>query len=154
MKIKIRKMNLSDISFVYEEEMKIFGNSLGEQTLYKDIMYNDMSLYFIALVDQERAGYVGSWLTIPNAEILNLFVSDKYRGLGLGTTLMTEVINFCINKEIEMLTLEVNINNKYAIKMYTDLGFYVSHTRKRYYNNKEDALLMILDIGASYRKNK
>ena len=154
MKTKFRKMNLSDISFVYEQEIKIFGKSLGEQTLYKEIMYNDMSLYFIAMVDQKRVGYVGSWLTIPNAEILNLFVTKEYRGLGIGTKLMMEVINVCVNKRIELLTLEVNVNNKYAIKMYEDLNFYVSHTRKRYYDNKEDALLMILDIGASYRKNK
>ncbi len=147
MNIEIKKMTLSDIPYVYEEEIKIFGKSLGEQTLYKDIMYNDMSLYFIARVDDKRAGYVGSWLTIPNAEILNLFVSKEYRGLKIGKRLMNEVIKICVIKSIEMLSLEVNINNKYAIKMYEDLGFKVSHIRKKYYDNKEDALLMILQVG-------
>jgi ribosomal-protein-alanine N-acetyltransferase len=147
MNIEIKKMSLSDIPYVYEEEIKIFGQSLGEQSLYKDIMYNDMSLYFIACVDTERAGYVGSWLTIPNAEILNLFVSEEFRGLKIGKKLMNEVIKICIKKKIEMLTLEVNVNNKYAIKMYEDIGFKVSHIRKKYYDNKEDALLMILKIG-------
>jgi len=147
MNIEIRKMNLSDIPYVYEEEIKIFGQSLGEQSLYKDIMYNHMSIYFIAIVDAKRAGYVGSWLTIPNAEILNLFVSEEFRGLKIGKKLINEVIKICIKKKIKMLTLEVNVNNKYAIKMYDDLGFKVSHTMKKYYNNKEDALLMILKIG-------
>lgn len=145
--IKIRKMNLRDISYVYEEEIKIFGKSLGKDLLYKDIMYNDMSLYFIAVVDDKRAGYVGSWLTIPNAEILNLFVSEDYRGLGIGKKLMHEVIEKCIKENIDMLTLEVNINNKYAMKMYQDIGFEISHTRKKYYDNIEDAYLMILKIG-------
>ena len=71
-------MDLSDIPFVYEEEIKIFGKSLGEMTLYNEILYNKMSRYFIALVDNKRAAYVGSWLTIPNAEILNLFVVEEH----------------------------------------------------------------------------
>ncbi len=147
MDIKIRKMNLSDISFVYNEEIKIFGKSLGEKTLYKEIMYNDLSRYFIAFVGDKRVGYVGSWLTIPNAEILNLFVIDSYRGNGIGTLLMNEVINVCNAENIEILSLEVNVNNTYAVKMYEDLGFIVGSIRKKYYNNKEDALLMIKELG-------
>ena len=147
MDICIRKMNLSDISYVYNEEIKIFGKSLGESTLYNEILYNDMSRYFIAVVDKKRAGYVGSWLTIPNAEILNLFVSEEYRGLGLGKKLMNEVCKVCIKENIKSLTLEVNKNNKYAVKMYEDLGFKVGTIRKKYYDNKEDALLIIKELG-------
>ena len=87
MTIRIRKMDLSDIPYVYNEELKIFGSSLGEKTLYNEVLYNEFSRYFVALVDEKRAGYIGSWLTKPNAEILNLFVSEKYRGLGLGKVL-------------------------------------------------------------------
>ena len=147
MNIKIRKMKLSDITYVYNEEIKIFGKSLGEKALFNDIMYNDMSKYFIALVDDEKAGYVGSWLTIPNADILNLFVSEEYRGLGIGRELMNEVINLCNDKKIELLTLEVNVNNKYAIEMYENLGFKLRNISTNYYNNKEDALHMILELG-------
>jgi ribosomal-protein-alanine N-acetyltransferase len=146
MDIKIRKMDLSDIPYVYNEELKIFGKSLGEKTLYNEIMYNDMSLYFIALADDKRAGYVGSWFTIPNAEVLNLFVSEQFRGHKIGTLLMNEVIKACKDKEIEMLTLEVRISNQYAISMYENLGFKVNHIRKGYYENNEDAYLMILDL--------
>lgn len=146
MEIRIRKMDLSDIPYVYNEELKIFGKSLGEKTLYNEVLYNDMSRYFIALVDGVRAGYVGSWLTIPNAEILNLFVSEEFRGLGLGKKLMYDVVEVCKKEEIEMLTLEVRVSNTYAINMYKDLGFEVSHVRKNYYGNNEDAYLMMLNI--------
>lgn len=147
MDILIRKMDLSDIPFVYEEEIKIFGKSLGEMTLYNEILYNKMSRYFIATVDKKRVAYVGSWLTIPNAEILNLFVIENYRGLGLGKKLVDEVIKVCKIEKIEMLTLEVRVSNNYAIKMYERLGFKVGTTRKNYYENNEDALLMVLDLG-------
>lgn len=147
MNITIRKMDLSDVPFVYEEEIKIFGKSLGEMTLYNEILYNEMSRYFIALVDNKRVAYIGSWLTIPNAEILNLFVIDEYRGLKLGKRLVDEVIKVCNKEEIKILTLEVRISNKVAIKMYEGIGFKVGTIRKNYYDNMEDALLMILDLG-------
>jgi ribosomal-protein-alanine N-acetyltransferase len=146
MEIKIRKMDLSDIPFVYNEELKIFGKSLGEKTLYNEVLYNDMSRYFIALVDNKRAGYVGSWLTIPNAEILNLFVSEKYRGLGIGKMLLFNVLEVCKAENIQQLTLEVRVSNEYALRMYKDLGFTVSHVRKNYYKNNDDAYLMVMDI--------
>jgi len=139
-------MDLSDIAYVYKEELKIFGKSLGEKTLYNEVLYNDMSRYYIALVDGKRAGYVGSWLTLPNAEILNLFVSDRYRGLGIGKLLMFDVLKVCKEEKIELLTLEVRVSNIYAIKMYQDLGFEVSHVRKNYYGDNEDAYLMMLNI--------
>lgn len=147
MDIVTRKMDVSDISFVYNEEVKIFGKSLGEKTLFSEIVYNKMSQYFIVLVDNIRAGYVGSWLTIPNAEILNLFVVEKFRGLGLGKLLMNEVIKICLTEHIEVLTLEVRMSNSYAVKMYKELGFVNGHIRKKYYEDGEDALLMMLEIG-------
>ena len=147
MSINVRKMDLSDISYVYNEEIKIFGKSLGEKTLYNEIMYNDMSRYFIVQVDGVRAGYVGSWLTLPNAEILNLFVSEKYRGLKLGKMLMDEVIKVCNINNIENLTLEVRVNNSYGINLYLGLGFKKATIRKNYYKNGDDAILMVLDLG-------
>ncbi len=149
MDIVIRKMDLSDIQYVYNEELKIFGKSLGEKTLYNEIMYNDMSKYFIALVNNKRAGYVGSWLTLPNAEILNLFVSDQYRGLGIGKLLMDEVISICNENEIENLTLEVRETNRYALKLYEEIGFKRATIRKGYYEDGEDALLMVLELGVN-----
>lgn len=144
--VQIRKMDMSDVPYVYNEELKIFGKSLGEQTLYNEILHNVLSKYYIALVDGKRAGYVGSWLTLPNAEILNLFVSEKYRGNQIGTLLMNKVIDECKRENIECLTLEVRPSNQYAIKMYEDLGFQESHRRKNYYSNNEDAIFMVLKI--------
>lgn len=147
MSVVIRKMDLSDIPFVYHEELKIFGKSLGEKTLYNEIVYNDMSRYYIVLVDGKRAGYIGSWLTLPNAEILNLFISTKYRGFGLGRELVARVVEECGNHEIEYITLEVRPSNRIALAMYESMGFHVVSTRKQYYDDGEDALLVSLPLG-------
>lgn len=147
MSIYIRKMDLSDIPFVYNEEVKIFGKSLGEKTLYNEIMYNDMSRYFVAMVDGKRAGYIGAWLTLPNAEILNMFVIDEFRGFGVGSELLDQVISLCNDSEIENITLEVRKSNQNALGLYKKFGFKSVAVRKSYYSDGEDALLMIKELG-------
>jgi ribosomal-protein-alanine N-acetyltransferase len=147
MNIRIRKMDLSDIPYVYRQETKIFGVSLGEKTLYNEIIYNDLSRYYMALLNGKRAGYIGSWLTIPNAEILNLFVEEKYRGNGIGRELIKHVISVCEDNNIEHITLEVRVSNIRAQNLYKDLGFEIATTRKQYYENGEDAYLMMYTIG-------
>lgn len=144
--IKIRKMDVSDVPFVYKEEVKIFGNSLGEKTLYNELIYNQMSKYFVALDGKKRIGYIGSWLTRPNAEILNLLVIPSYRKQGIGKMLVEQVITVCRAENINMLTLEVRISNIAAIALYKSFGFTISHLRKSYYKDGEDANLMVLEL--------
>lgn len=147
MNIKIRKTDLSDIPFIYKEETKIFGKSLGEKTLYNEVLYNKLSRYFTALVNGKRIGYIGSWLTVPNAEILNLLVVNELQGNGIGKRLVEEVIRVSEKELIEMLSLEVRVSNIKAINLYKSLGFYEGTIRKKYYGNGEDAVLMVKDIG-------
>lgn len=147
MKLEISKMDMSDIEFVYEEEVKIFGDSLGVKTLYNEILYNDLAYYYVAYYDSKRVGYIGSWLTMPNAEILNLFVIEEYRNIGIGKALLKQIITLCKENKVDKLSLEVRVSNEHAIKFYESFNFYVGTTRKNYYKNKEDALLMVLDIG-------
>jgi len=149
MDIKIRKTDLSDIPFIFQEETKIFGKSLGEKTLYNEVMYNKLSKYFTAVVDNKRVGYIGCWLTIPNAEVLNLLVVDKFRGNGIGKLLVNKVVEICKEEKIEMITLEVRLSNEIGINLYKSLGFIKGTIRKKYYSNGEDALLMVLDLGGN-----
>ncbi|MGN1352333.1 MAG: hypothetical protein ACI4VE_06175 [Clostridia bacterium] len=44
----------------------------------------------------------------------------------------------------DSLTLEVNENNYIAKELYLKYGFKILGTRKKYYNNKDNALIMTL----------
>lgn len=144
----IRKMDLSDIDFVYANEMEIFEKSLSKKTLYDELIYNKLAHYFMALIDHKRVGYIGCWITEPNAEIMNLFVLKNYRKLGIGKALMNHVFSLCHTHEVKSLTLEVRDSNKEAIAFYETFGFKVGTIRKKYYSNGEDALLMIKEMEA------
>jgi ribosomal-protein-alanine N-acetyltransferase len=60
---------------------------------------------------------------------------------------MNKIIGVCNKNSIENLTLEVRESNIYAMELYRKLGFKKGAVRKAYYEDGEDALLMVLDLG-------
>lgn len=57
---------------------------------------------------------------------------------------MQKLISLTKEFNYSELTLEVNSNNTSAKKLYLKFGFKELGIRKKYYNNKDDALIMTL----------
>ena len=47
----------------------------------------------------------------------------------------------------ENVSLEVRVNNDPAIRLYRNFGFIDAAIRKNYYENGDDAILMVLPLG-------
>jgi ribosomal-protein-alanine N-acetyltransferase len=76
-------------------------------------------------------------------EILYVFVLPQCRNLGMGKQLITTAFNQLKTLNLpEKVMLEVSIKNTSATKMYKNLGFKEIHTRKHYYSNGDDAIIM------------
>ena len=43
-----------------------------------------------------------------------------------------------------MITLEVNVDNTPAIKLYEKFGFEIVNTRKKYFNDKDSYLMAVV----------
>ncbi len=139
-------MDMSDVPYVYQAEREVFGKSLDMPMLYDEVIYNQMAHYFIACFNQERVGYIGCWITEPNAEILNLLVQEPYRKQGIGGALVNHVVQLCQENAVQALTLEVNQSDEATIRFYENHGFKIIATRKQYYATGDNALLMMLNI--------
>ena len=74
--------------------------------------------------------------------LLILFVKKDLRKNNIGSILLEKLIEIAKEKNKEELTLEVNINNIPAIKLYEKYNFIKVGIRKKYYNNEDDALIM------------
>lgn len=61
---------------------------------------------------------------------------------------MEYIINFCKEKKIKLINLEVSANNLIAIELYKAFGFKEVGLRKNYYKNC-DALLYAKSISES-----
>ena len=139
----IRKMRIEDVDVIYELECLLFGQSAWpKETLIQDME----SFEFDVLIDQNQIiGYCSLMVSDQFADVLNIGVHPNYRQQGYGTMLMKHMIATADRNEVDNITLEVRVSNKNAISLYESLGFVSVAKRKQYYQDGEDALLMILE---------
>ena len=86
MDYELRLMTLNDIESVVEGEEKAFGESLGYDMLYSELVMNPFANYFVLDIDNQVKGYIGVWIDGEASQIINFYVDDSYR---LG------IIQFC-----------------------------------------------------------
>jgi [ribosomal protein S18]-alanine N-acetyltransferase len=92
------------------------------------------------------SGFIGLWVMVDEAHIINIAVREMWRGKGLGELLLISGIDTAIRHKATVATLEVRTSNITAQALYTKYGFQKVGARKAYYtDNKEDALIMTTD---------
>jgi ribosomal-protein-alanine N-acetyltransferase len=100
-------------------------------------------------------GFVGMWIMVDEAHIINIAVRAACRGQGIGETLLVTAIEMAGRLKATVVTLEVRASNIVAQNLYTKYGFAKVGVRRGYYtDNKEDAFIMTTDFIASedYKK--
>lgn len=142
MEYQFRSMTIDDIDTIIKGEERVFGKSLGYDFIYSDLTINPYACYIVLEIDGEVHGYVGLWIT-DNMEIVDLYVDPEYQGNGFGDEIMDLVIDLCEKNKIANLSLEVRKSNIKAINLYKKHGLKESHVRKNYYDNIEDAIVMV-----------
>lgn len=85
------------------------------------------------------------WAILEEAHITLLAVVPDYRRQGLGSLLLSTLLERAKARGLERATLEVRKSNQAAIALYQKFGFKIAGTRKKYYqDNQEDALILWL----------
>ena len=88
-------------------------------------------------------------ITQDEAHILNLSVEPELQGQGLGSQMLTHLIEDARAQGARQMFLEVRESNNQAIQMYLTQGFNEIGRRRNYYpslNGKEDALVYGLQL--------
>lgn len=107
-----------------------------------DIKYNNVFTKYIAYyIDNLVVGYLVYEKLYDRVEIDYIYVLENFRNKKIGSLMMEYLINLCKENNIYNITLEVNINNINAIKLYEKYNFKTISIRKGYYKGI-DALLM------------
>ena len=88
-------------------------------------------------------------ITQDEAHILNLSVEPELQGQGLGSQMLTHLIEDALAQGARQIFLEVRESNKKAIQMYLRQGFNEIGRRRNYYpsvNGREDAFVFGLQL--------
>ena len=88
-------------------------------------------------------GYLGYWLVFDECSINNVGVVPELQGQGIGNLLMEKLIGETERFGARVWVLEVRAGNEPAIALYEKYGFNRTGVRRGYYENGEDAIVML-----------
>jgi N6-L-threonylcarbamoyladenine synthase len=100
----------------------------------------------VDIVDGKVVAYGDLWYMCENCDLTKIAVRRSERKKGYGRKMMKHLIAAARRRGCEFMHLEVNVNNKEALGLYESDGFEVVRTRKRYYENGDDAYDMIRSL--------
>ncbi len=105
---------------------------------------------FLVLTDDETdsvvAGYIVLWTLLEECQILNIAIDTSHRRKGFAKFMIRKAVQMAYHKGIKKVVLEVRKSNLPAIHLYQNLQFVITHIRKSFYSNGEDAYQMLLSL--------
>jgi ribosomal-protein-alanine N-acetyltransferase len=148
-KVVLQKMDIKDLDEVSSIET---SDSLTpwSKNIFVEEMRNPLAYCFVMKTEdgskQPVIGFICFRNITEESELLNIGVHPDYRQLGIGKKLMQFYIDFSRQRGIKTFYLEVHSSNQPAIHLYQLFSYQSSGRRKKFYQGKFDALLMMKKI--------
>jgi [ribosomal protein S18]-alanine N-acetyltransferase len=147
--LTIKPISVDEIESVVILDRLCFGG-LWSIDSYRRELTNDNSHFLGISIDRtlepETSGIIGFgcfWAILDEAHITLLGVHPQYQRQGLGTLLLTALLDKARSIEMARATLEVRASNQGAIDLYERFGFQTVGRRKKYYQDTgEDGIIM------------
>lgn len=114
-----------EFNFTLEQEREFIKNSTNDENL----------LFLIGEIDGKIIGNCSVGVISRNKRFLHraamgIAICKDYWNKGIGKRMMQKCIEWCEEKGVEQLELEVVAENKRAISLYENLGFQIFGTKK------------------------
>lgn len=144
----IRYAKKEDISVLTEIEKELFPvNPWDENQFLYELEENPFAMIFVDERKDKIVGYVDLWIQYEQAQIANIAVVKEKQSEGIGDHLLKTAIQAAVEYGCENVSLEVRVSNANAIALYEKNDFIEVSIRKNYYEDGEDAKLMVKPIG-------
>lgn len=140
---EVTLLQTAHLAHVAELERLCFPEPWSEQSLA--ILTHEGGFGITALSrDGKVVGYGGMVTVLDEGQITNIAVHPLHRRMGVGSAILTAMIEEAARRGITLLSLEVRASNLSAKELYLKHEFTVAGTRKGFYRHPtEDALVMV-----------
>jgi ribosomal-protein-alanine N-acetyltransferase len=148
LKLSLRPATTEDIPNILAIENKVHVAPWNEGHFLSELTkpYSQ----FLVMTDDETdeliTGYVVFWILFDECQILNIAVDLPYRGLGIAKQMVRKAAALAFKKGIKKVVLDVRKSNMAAVQLYQGMNFSITHIRKGFYTNGEDAYQMTLNL--------
>jgi ribosomal-protein-alanine N-acetyltransferase len=156
---QLRALRPADVPVIAELEQRLFPLDAWPLEMFVDEVSQPTRSYLVAEAgpaaepgtDTRVVGYCGVMCVDTMADIQTIAVTPEHEGRGIGTAMLTQMIDEAGRRGAEQVLLEVRSDNLRARALYVRFGFRHIHTRPRYYRDGADALVMRLELASAAR---
>ena len=136
----IRIATLNDLADILSIEKKVFKHPWSKEQLSWELNSQPAAENYVMISRDNMIGYLFSHVVDDDVQILNIAIDIPFQHKGYGEQLLSYFLDqFNGDSSIH---LEVRKSNFPAINPYLKFGFHETGTRKGYYSDGEDAIIM------------
>lgn len=144
--INYRLAMQEDFEQVLEIENECFKQPYSRKDLEYEFNENPVNKIIVAESEGKIIGFIDFLITFNSSTIMQVAVTNKFRGQGIATQLLSEMEHSFpkeIDDIVETITLEVRESNEAAKALYLKNGYELVVVKKNYYKDGENALYML-----------
>ena len=151
--VELRRAREEDLPEIQMIERVSFINPYS--TFYQKHLLKHADIYYVAMYRGKIIGYIIARVEnrgLPGVDvgkighIVSIAIHPDYRRRGLGKLLMSRAEEELKRMGCRRVFLEVRVSNYPAIKLYQKLGYIKLKVIPRYYQDGEDAYLMLKSL--------
>jgi ribosomal-protein-alanine N-acetyltransferase len=142
----VRPMRWWDIADVSAIEESTFPDDSWTVEQFWQELAQETRHYVVAIGQGQVVGYAGAFVLPPDSDVQTISVRADQQGRGVGALLLRDLMSTARVAGCTHMMLEVRAPNEAAIGLYEGHGFAAISTRRRYYPNGDDALIMRADL--------
>ncbi len=144
LQVVIRDYEAKDFKDIVEIDAEAFSNRNPVYDAYVYITFG--SDLIVADIGGRVVGYIALLDYGRDVKIISFAVKREFRGRGIGSKLLKTAIDRCKQRGRDRILLEVRVSNEVAQRLYKKNGFEIIDVIPNYYNDGEDAYLMVLNL--------
>ncbi len=137
--IRLREATLGDLAWLVEAQHACFGPEAWTPGMVREEFDRPGGVQWVAEDDAGLAGFAFGWLVVGELHVLHVGTLPSRRRGGVGRALLGALL---ATPGVDVCWLEVRADNDAAIGLYAAEGFATLATRKRYYSDGCDAVVM------------
>ena len=130
----------NDLADILSIEKKVFKHPWSKEQLSWELNSQPAAENYVMIARGNMIGYLFSHVVDDDVQILNIAIDIPFQHKGYGEQLLSYFLDQ-FNTDIS-IHLEVRKSNFPAINLYLKFGFHEAGTRKGYYSDGEDAIIM------------
>ncbi len=140
--VQLRQAVTGDVNAIARIETACFGDPWSVQGIEDALTYS-YSTMLTAVLGGDIVGFACLYQMVDEGEIVQVAVTPKFQGQGIGRQLLGGLIRHGIEHGVTRFILDVRVSNDRAVKLYEKAGFKKLALQKNFYSQPtEDGWLM------------